>query len=94
MTEKQPVAALPKEAAGDTWSEPKATALLVLADGTVLEGSGLGATGQADDDQGGTNRETHEQPFDAYQSNCTLARSRRAVMTVVGAGHVAVNVGL
>src|ERR1700690_496284 len=29
------------------WSEPKATALLVLADGTVLEGFGLGATGQA-----------------------------------------------
>jgi len=29
------------------WSEPKATALLVLADGTVLEGIGLGATGHA-----------------------------------------------
>ena len=29
------------------WSEPVATALLVLADGTVLEGFGLGATGQA-----------------------------------------------
>src|ERR1700710_80037 len=29
------------------WSEPKATALLVLADGTVLEGIGLGATGSA-----------------------------------------------
>jgi carbamoyl-phosphate synthase small subunit len=29
------------------WSEPKATALLVLADGTVLEGFGLGATGTA-----------------------------------------------
>jgi carbamoyl-phosphate synthase small subunit len=29
------------------WSEPKATALLVLADGTVLEGTGLGATGHA-----------------------------------------------
>jgi len=29
------------------WTEPVATALLVLADGTVLEGSGLGATGQA-----------------------------------------------
>jgi carbamoyl-phosphate synthase small subunit len=28
-----------------TWAEPKTTALLVLADGTVLEGSGLGATG-------------------------------------------------
>ena len=29
------------------WTEPKTTALLVLADGTVLEGFGLGATGQA-----------------------------------------------
>jgi carbamoyl-phosphate synthase small subunit len=29
------------------WSEPPATALLVLADGTVLEGFGLGATGTA-----------------------------------------------
>ena len=29
------------------WAEPKATALLVLADGTVLEGFGLGATGSA-----------------------------------------------
>jgi carbamoyl-phosphate synthase small subunit len=34
-------------AAGGLWAEPKATALLVLADGTVLEGFGLGATGQA-----------------------------------------------
>jgi carbamoyl-phosphate synthase small subunit len=32
--------------AGD-WAEPKPTALLVLADGTVLEGFGLGATGHA-----------------------------------------------
>jgi carbamoyl-phosphate synthase small subunit len=29
------------------WTEPSATALLVLADGTVLEGVGFGATGQA-----------------------------------------------
>jgi carbamoyl-phosphate synthase small subunit len=29
------------------WIEPKVTALLVLADGTVLEGYGLGAAGQA-----------------------------------------------
>jgi carbamoyl-phosphate synthase small subunit len=29
------------------WAEPKATALLVLADGTVLEGAGFGATGHA-----------------------------------------------
>jgi carbamoyl-phosphate synthase small subunit len=33
--------------AASTWAEPKPTALLVLADGTVLEGTGLGATGQA-----------------------------------------------
>src|SRR4051795_12059126 len=30
-----------------TWAEPKATAALVLADGTLLEGYGLGASGQA-----------------------------------------------
>jgi len=30
-----------------TWTEPKATAVLVLADGTVLEGFGFGAAGQA-----------------------------------------------
>ena len=29
------------------WTEPRATALLVLADGTVIEGFGLGATGEA-----------------------------------------------
>jgi carbamoyl-phosphate synthase small subunit len=29
------------------WTEPKATALLVLADGTILEGMGLGAAGSA-----------------------------------------------
>ena len=32
---------------GPSWPEPKATALLVLADGTVLEGFGFGATGHA-----------------------------------------------
>ncbi len=31
----------------DAWTEPTATALLVLADGTVIEGQGLGATGSA-----------------------------------------------
>ena len=31
----------------DGWAEPKPTALLVLADGTVLEGFGLGAVGRA-----------------------------------------------
>jgi carbamoyl-phosphate synthase small subunit len=31
----------------DAWTETPATALLVLADGTVLEGHGLGATGSA-----------------------------------------------
>jgi carbamoyl-phosphate synthase small subunit len=29
------------------WDDPKPTALLVLADGTVLEGLGFGATGHA-----------------------------------------------
>src|SRR5260221_2413810 len=58
MTEKQPAeahskaadpqATHPKEArAQASWVEPKATALLVLADGTVFEGCGLGATGRA-----------------------------------------------
>jgi len=30
------------------WDEPRATALLALADGTVLEGFGIGAVGEAD----------------------------------------------
>ncbi|MCB4771090.1 glutamine-hydrolyzing carbamoyl-phosphate synthase small subunit [Ancylobacter sp. Lp-2] len=34
-------------ATDDVWAEPLPTALLVLADGTVLEGFGLGATGHA-----------------------------------------------
>jgi carbamoyl-phosphate synthase small subunit len=34
-------------ATGDGWAEPLATALLVLADGTVLEGFGIGAEGEA-----------------------------------------------
>src|SRR5579864_4716449 len=37
----------PAASSGDSWAEPKPTALLVLADGTVLEGFGLGATGTA-----------------------------------------------
>ena len=40
-----------KHAAGtpsDGWSEPRATALLVLQDGTVLEGFGIGADGRGD----------------------------------------------
>ncbi len=36
-----------KSDAAGQWAEPKATALLVLADGTVLEGFGLGAEGSA-----------------------------------------------
>ena len=43
MSEKQP-ADIP---ARPSWAEPKATALLALADGTVLEGFGFGATGHA-----------------------------------------------
>jgi carbamoyl-phosphate synthase small subunit len=37
----------PAAKSSGSWDEPKATALLVLADGTVLEGFGLGATGHA-----------------------------------------------
>ncbi len=36
-----------KAAAAGDWAEPKATALIVLADGTVLEGFGIGAEGHA-----------------------------------------------
>jgi carbamoyl-phosphate synthase small subunit len=36
-----------KQPASPGWAEPQATAVLVLADGTVLEGIGLGATGEA-----------------------------------------------
>ena len=36
-----------QEAAAGGWTEPKPTALLVLADGIVLEGTGFGATGTA-----------------------------------------------
>ena len=44
MTQTQ---ANPAGASGGSWAEPKATALLVLAHGTVLVCFGLGATGQA-----------------------------------------------
>jgi carbamoyl-phosphate synthase small subunit len=37
----------PKPADDSGWAEPKATAVLVLADGTVLEGDGFGAVGHA-----------------------------------------------
>ena len=36
-----------QDKASGAWAEPIHTALLVLADGTVIEGMGLGATGQA-----------------------------------------------
>jgi carbamoyl-phosphate synthase small subunit len=39
--------ASPAGSSPDNWAEPKPTALLVLADGTVLEGFGIGAEGQA-----------------------------------------------
>src|SRR3984957_16012052 len=41
----QPQTGAPETA--QEWDEPAPTALLVLADGTVLEGIGIGATGQA-----------------------------------------------
>ena len=34
-------------ASASGWEEPRATALLVLADGTVIEGTGIGAVGKA-----------------------------------------------
>src|SRR5688500_13593921 len=36
-----------KQSGHDGWAEPAPTAMLVLADGTALEGFGLGATGSA-----------------------------------------------
>ncbi|MGB7578605.1 MAG: carbamoyl-phosphate synthase domain-containing protein, partial [Pseudolabrys sp.] len=39
--------AAPAGTSGEAWAEPKPTALLVLADGTILEGFGFGATGHA-----------------------------------------------
>src|ERR1700710_3003384 len=44
MTQTQ---ANPADSRTDSWAEPKPTALLVLADGTVLEGFGLGTPGVA-----------------------------------------------
>jgi carbamoyl-phosphate synthase small subunit len=48
---QDPIVTEPKkginEPAAGGWQEPRPTALLVLADGTVLEGFGLGAQGQA-----------------------------------------------
>ncbi|SDA19422.1 carbamoyl-phosphate synthase small subunit [Methylobacterium sp. UNC378MF] len=38
----------PELRAPEPWAEPVATALLVLADGTILEGFGIGQTGVAD----------------------------------------------
>ncbi|SDM47446.1 carbamoyl-phosphate synthase small subunit [Methylobacterium phyllostachyos] len=38
----------PDATAPEPWAEPVATALLVLADGTILEGFGIGQTGIAD----------------------------------------------
>jgi carbamoyl-phosphate synthase small subunit len=46
MSETQPADPRPKDG-DDLWAEPRPTALLVLADGTVLAGTGLGATGRA-----------------------------------------------
>src|ERR1700710_2351989 len=44
---KAPSTGTSPDASAGSWHEPKPTALLVLADGTVLEGFGLGATGTA-----------------------------------------------
>jgi carbamoyl-phosphate synthase small subunit len=41
------MATLQDQSPAGGWQEPRATALLVLADGTVLEGFGLGAAGEA-----------------------------------------------
>ena len=41
------MAQLQDQARHSGWEEPRATALLVLANGLVLEGFGLGAEGEA-----------------------------------------------
>jgi carbamoyl-phosphate synthase small subunit len=46
MSEKQPARSSADHAKA-AWAEPKTSALLVLADGTVFEGAGFGATGHA-----------------------------------------------
>jgi carbamoyl-phosphate synthase small subunit len=46
MTAKQ-AADTGSDARSDLWVDPRPTAVLVLSDGTVLEGFGLGATGRA-----------------------------------------------
>src|SRR3954453_13236735 len=47
MTTLQDQAALRSAADAQGWQDPVATAVLVLADGTVLEGFGVGAAGEA-----------------------------------------------
>jgi carbamoyl-phosphate synthase small subunit len=47
MADKQPARLGPGSDDGGAWSEPRPTALLVLADGTVLAGEGIGAPGKA-----------------------------------------------
>jgi carbamoyl-phosphate synthase small subunit len=47
MSEKQPADTPTGASPAADWTDPTATALLILADGTVLEGTGLGATGHA-----------------------------------------------
>jgi carbamoyl-phosphate synthase small subunit len=46
MADRQPGGLGFADGGGD-WSEPRPTALLVLADGTVLDGEGIGASGKA-----------------------------------------------
>jgi carbamoyl-phosphate synthase small subunit len=47
MHKTQPTQTEARQGSHQAWPEPKATALLVLADGTVLEGFGFGASGHA-----------------------------------------------
>ena len=47
MSEKQPADTPTGASPAADWTDPTATALLILADGIVLEGAGLGATGHA-----------------------------------------------
>ena len=48
MTPSAPLSAVSALTDASGWVEPRATALLVLADGTVIEGQAIGAEGQAE----------------------------------------------
>ena len=59
------------------WTDPVATALLVLADGTVLEGQGLGAEGVGEAVEG---RSTELAAVKAFVSGCWVVLAQQGVL--------------